>query len=331
MPDFSLTEAFSGKESSRMSNKVRWCWWNCYAPDDESFAGDEELLAIDAMEDAIAPLDDQALAIRQLITRFELCYRAADKEAERIINAIGTGFCPVEPDERSPQRQKELENCHLVLSRWCESKNVEDMNINVGSVPAYDLVSLIGEPSPLKIWQVQRIVERVGEALEPDRPYHRMALGAGDHGEPGTCPGAEYYKDNADFLERTRNTVIQDKMDGRKSKISLAMAVDLLMPCHWDFVGALVAILKAIGGDLRPAEPSGCYALNIKLSPLVDRVKIISNTLAAFWKDENVPETIDRGLLAALGAPTPAKRWLAASMDKTIRLQLSLPFDIDLS
>jgi hypothetical protein len=31
---------------------------------------------------------------------------------------------------------------------------------------------------------------------------------------------------------------------------------------------------------------------------------------------------IDRRILASLGTPTPIKCWLAASLDKTIRLQL---------
>jgi len=314
-----------------MSDKVRPCWWNCYGPDDESFLDDEELLAIDAMEDAITPLDEQTAAIRQLITRFELCYRAADEEAERIVNAISTGVLPAEAKERSPERKAELENSRRILSQWCENQNVENIDLNVGDISAEVLAGFIGEPSPLKIWQVQRIVERISEALDPNQHYYRMALDIGDYGEPGRGLVGEHYKDNADFLEKTRKTVIHDTVDGRKSKVSLAMAVDLLMPCHWDFVGALVAILKAIGGNLQPERPFACCARNVKLSPLCDRVKIISNTLGAFWKDDNGADDIDRDLLAALGEPTPVKRWLSASLDKTIRLHLSLPFDLDLS
>jgi hypothetical protein len=314
-----------------MTDKIRSCWWNCYAPDDDSFLDDKELLAIDAIEDAITPLDEQTAAIRQLITRFELCYRAADEEAERIANAVSTGSVPAESSERSPERKAELENSRRILSQWCENQNVEDVDLNVGGISAEALAGFIGEPSPLKIWQVQRIVERVGEALDPNQHYYRMAIDVGDYGEPGTGSVGEHYKDNADFLAKTRKTAIHDTLEGRKSKVSLAMAVDLLMPCHWDFVGALVAILKAIGGNLHPVEAFPCCARNVKLSPLCDRVKIISNTLGAFWKDENRVEEIDRELLAALGAPTPVKRWLAASLDKTIRLQLSLPFDVDLS
>ncbi len=109
------------------------------------------------------------------------------------------------------------------------------------------------------------------------------------------------------------------------------MAIDMLMPCHWDFVGGLVIILKAIGGDLHPDKPYTCCARNLKLSPLCDRLRTISNTLRAFWKDENTADNIDSRLLASLGENTPVKRWLAASLDKTIRLHLSLPFEIDLT
>ena len=204
------------------------------------------------------------------------------------------------------------------------------MDLNVAGISAESLMGFIGEPSPLKIWQVQRIVEKIGEALDPDQHYYRMASDVGDYGEPGTGSVGQHYKDNADFLEKTKKTAIHDTLEGRKSKVSLAMAVDLLEPCHWDFVGALVAILKAIGGNIQPEPVFACCAPNVKLSPLCDRVKIISNTLGVFWEDENRGEEIDRELLESLGEPTPVKLWLAASLDKTIRLQLSIPFDMDL-
>jgi hypothetical protein len=37
---------------------------------------------------------------------------------------------------------------------------------------------------------------------------------------------------------------------------------------------------------------------------------------------------MDRDLLALLGKPTAIKKWLAASLDKTIRLQLSPPAEL---
>lgn len=304
---------------------------NGYEPDDKSFLEDKELLAIDAMEDSIAPLDDQTKAIRQLITRFEACYHEADKEAEYIIQSIAAGHCLEQSQERPPKRKKELQNARHILSQWCKNPAIKGINLDVGGIGADELLSYIGKPSPLKIWQVERIVDKVTEALDPNCPYHRLALDLGDYGEPGAVSAGERYKDSSAFLEQTKQTIIHDTLDGRKSEVSLAMAIDLLEPCHWDFVGSLVTILKAIGGDLRSGKPLALCQRNIKLSPLCDRLRTISNTLRAFWKDKKTTEDIDRNLLTTLGKATPVKRWLAASLDKTIRLHLSLPFEVDLS
>jgi hypothetical protein len=52
---------------------------------------------------------------------------------------------------------------------------------------------------------------------------------------------------------------------------------------------------------------------------------MISNTLGIFWKDEKPAENIGRAILTSLGQATAITRWLAASMDKTMRLQLYAP------
>ena len=309
------------EQSNTNDGACRACWQNC------GVEADVEILDIDKMEDAIAPLNEQSTRIRELITRFEPCYHEADKEAERIVAAIGAGRCPEESGERPPERKKELENCRLILSRWCEDPSIRGMNLDVGGIPADELLSYIGQASPLKIWQVQRIVDKVIFALDPSRPYYNIALDLGDYGEPGGNPAGEYYKNNETFLEQTKATIIHDTVDGLKAKISLAMAIDMLEPCNWDLLGALVVLLRAIGGELHPERPYVCHARNLRLSPLFDRLGIISNTLGLFWKDNEPGEDIDRDLFASLGQATPIKRWLAASMDQTIRLQLEASSD----
>jgi hypothetical protein len=313
-----------------MNDKIRSCWLNCYGPDDKSFLNDKELLEIDAMEDSIAPLDEKTIAVRGIITRFEACYHEADKEAEYIIKSIAAGRCLEQSDERPPQRKKELENAHGILSQWCSNPDIEGINLDVGGIKADELLSFIGKANPLKIWQVERVTDRIKEALDPSQSYHRLALDIGDYGEPGTEPVGQHYKDNLEFLDQTKKTIIHDTVDGRKSKVSLAMAIDMLMPCHWDFVGALSITLKAIGGDTHPDKPFTCCARNIKLSPLCERLTIISNALGVFWKQEQTTQDIDMDILTTLGESTPVKRWLTASFDKTIRLQLSMPFEVDL-
>ena len=309
------------EERNTNEGACRASWQNC------GVQADAEMLDIDKAEDAIAPLDKQTVRIRELITRFESCYHEADKEAERIVGAIGAGRCPAESNERPPERKKELENCRLILSRWCETPAIRGMKLDVGGISADELLNAIGQASPLKIWQVQRIVDKVVSALDPGRPYHNIALDLGDYGEPGANPAGKQNEDNTVFLEQTKATIIHDTVDCQKAKISLAMAIDMLMPCNWDFVGAIVILLKAIGGELHPERPYVCHARNLRLSPLYDRLGIISNTLGIFWKGGEPGENIDRDLLASLGQATPVKRWLAASMDKTIRLQLQASSD----
>lgn len=292
-------------------------WWrNCVEE------ADDEILAIDKMVEAISPLDEQTTRIRQLITGLESCYHEADKEAERIIKAVGCGQCPEESNERPPQRKKELEDCYRILSRWCEDTAIKDIDSEFGGIHAEELLSYIGEASPLKLWQVERIVDKITEALDRNKPYHMMVFDMGDYSEPGAHPVGKHYKDAAEFLEQTKETIIHDTVDGQEARMSLAMAIDNLMPCNWDFVGSVVTLLKAIGGELNPDRPYACHSRNLKLSPLCDRLRTISNTLGVFWRDEETDEPIDRDILASLGEVTEVKRWLAASLDKTIRSQL---------
>jgi len=65
-----------------MSETLRPCWQNCFLPDDKHALKDHELAEIDAMEDSLAPLDDNAVRIRKLITCFESCYHESDRQAE---------------------------------------------------------------------------------------------------------------------------------------------------------------------------------------------------------------------------------------------------------
>jgi hypothetical protein len=306
------------------TREPRSCWQNC------SGADDDEVHLIDAMEDPLAPLDESTIQIRGLITLFEACYHEADREAEFIAAAIGAGNCPPRSNERPPQRTKELESARDILSAWCHNPTIRSLDRDVGGIRAQELSGFLGEPSPLKIWQATRVVNRISHALDPDHAYHNLALNVGPYGEPGAGTVGERYRDSLAFWQQTRETVIHDTVEGRESGVSLAFAIDLLMPCGWDFVESLATILKAIGGDLHPHRPMACCARNLRLSPLYDRLWTISNTLNAFWKGETAAGDIDRRLLTSLGASTPVKRWLAASLDKTIRLHLTQPFDMEL-
>jgi len=70
-------------------------------------------------------------------------------------------------------------------------------------------------------------------------------------------------------------------------------------------------LVKAIGSDLHPNRYFACCERNVLSTPLRDRLKVISNTLGAFWKNEETEEQIDDSLLALLGTGTPVKCWPA--------------------
>jgi hypothetical protein len=305
-----------------MSVTSRPSWQNCLLADDENLLKDEELAAINAMEDSIAPLAADAVRIRELITGFESCYHEADGQAELIVRAIGTGRPPDESGERPRGRKQQLQNCREILSAWCEDALDQVTDRDVGGIPAEGLTAFLGDRTPLKKWQVRRIIDKVTAALDQSRPYHNMVLNVDEYGERRDEPAESHYRDDSDYLIKTAETVIHDTVDGQEAEISLALAIDRLTPCNWNFVGNLVVLLKAIGSDLHPDGCFACCERNILSTPLHGRLKVISNTLGAFWKNEETEAQTDDGLLALLGTATPVKCWLAACLDKTIRLQL---------
>jgi hypothetical protein len=299
-----------------MAESKHLCWVNCCDLEDNEFLSDQERIAIDRMQASLEPLNANITAIRQLITRFESCYHEADKEAKLIIKAIGSEQCPTESDTRPPQRQKELENAKDILSAWLDQTLDKVTNLKIGDISANELIFFLGKQTPLKTWQTQRIVDKIGQVLNPNEPYYNLALS-------GEAPPESYYKDNLDYLRKTREIIIHDTVEGQKAEMSLAIAIDLIMPCHWDFVGYLCAILKAINGQLAPAKPLTCCARNLYLSPLFDKLKTISDTLGAYCHNREIQGNIDRNIYTLLGEKTAVKCWLTASLDKTIRYQLN--------
>ena len=307
-----------------MRNKLRSCWQNCGLLDDQSLLEDEEIIGIDAIEDSITPLDDNTINMRGLITRFSSCYHEADKEAERIIQAIGSGQPPVESKERPPQRKRELQNSLDILLAWCEGDSAICPALDVGGIRADELVTCLGKPTNLKIWQVQRVIDKLRQALDSSYSYHNMALDIDGYGQPIDIKAEEHYKDHLDFLNQTTAAMINYTLNGKKSQMPLALAIDLFRPCNWNFVGNLVIILKSIAGDLHTDKPFAPCCLNAKLTPLRNRLRIISNTLKTFCEGREKDKHADGNILALLGAKTDQKHWLAASFDRTIRLKQGL-------
>ncbi len=316
--------------TSNAAQPLSESWWeNCpNQPDDET-------RAIDALEDSIGPLDDDTKRIRRLIRSLESCHHKAARWVELIIEAIGAGSTTKGPGKRPPGQTHKMERVWhyaiAALEAWRAGSPADSIDLDVGGVPAGELVALIGERTPLREWQVGRVVSKIREfdaypRVHRDAIFRHVGLvEAGTEYESiivDQCP--DYYKEHAEFWKATAQTVIHDTVDEEPATISLAEAIDHLWPCHWDFLGNLKIVLGAIGGDLHPERPYAACARNIKRAPIRGGMCVIADTLRAFCGDEPGADGIDEAILGTLGKKTPVKHWLAASFEKTLRLHLDL-------
>jgi hypothetical protein len=316
-----------------MTTSCRLWWRNC------ALEADSEILSIDRIEDHIAPIDPDIAKIRELISSLELCHHKAERWVGNIIKAIGAGETRKGLGTRSPGQQhpaeKVWQNACAALSAWCAGCPSTEVDVSIDTVPASQLLGCLGERSPLKEWQVQRVVEKIRSAIhrpqsadDPTAQYVWILLGGGAYeiAYRNQCP--ENYREHEDFWLTTVRTIIHDTENGDEADLSLGLAIDMLWPCHWRFVENLRIVLEAIGGRLNPEKPFAACGRNITLLPVRRRMVIVSNTLGAFCSDPESNEEVDRDLLELLGEPTQVKKWLVASLDKTIRLQLNPPADL---
>jgi hypothetical protein len=296
-------------------------------------------MAIDEMEDHLAPVGANVSKIRELISSLELCHHKADRWVYNTLEAIGAEQTTKGLGTRSPDQQHAREavwqHACAALSAWCAGCPGTKIDLSIDTIPASQLLACLGERSPLKEWQAQRVIEKIRSVIhwprsgdDPAAQYVWMLLGDGEYecAYLDQCP--EHYKEHEKFWETTARTIIHDTEHGDEADLSLALAIDMLWPCHWGFVENLRIVLDAIGGKLNAEKPFAACGRNISLSPIRHQMEIVSNTLKVFCGNPEPDEEVDRDLLALLGKPTDEKKWLTASLDKTIRLQLIPPAEV---
>jgi len=316
-----------------MTTSCRSRWRNC------ARQADSEILAIDRMEDHLAPVDPDVEKIRELISTLELCHHKAERWVGNIIQAIATGETRKGLGTRSPGQQhpaeKVWQNACAALSRWSAGSPSTKVDLDIGTLPASLLLACLGERSALKEWQVQRVIEKIRSTIhwpqscdDPTAQYRWILLTGGEYeaAYSNECPG--YYREHEDFWLKTVRTLIHDTENGDEADLSLGLAIDLLMPCHWGFVENLRIVLDAIGGRLNPGKPFAACGRNIILVPIRRRMEIVSNTLKVYCGAPELNQELDKDLLALLDEPSEVKRWLATSLEKTIRLQLNPPVEL---
>jgi len=309
-------------------------WWrNC------ALEADAEMLAIDRLEDDLAPPDANVAKIRGLISCLELCHHKVDRWISHILEAIATGETRKGLGTRSPGQchpaEEVWQNACASLSAWCAGCPSPSVDLTIDTVPGSRMLASLGERSPLKEWQVQRVIEKIRSLIhwpqsgdDPTAQYVWILLSGGEYeiAYRSRCP--EHYKEHEDFWLATVRTIIHDTVDGDEAALSLGLAIDMLWPCHWRFVENLQMVLEAIGGKLNFEKPFAACGRNITLLPIRGRMEVVSNTLKVFCGEPESDREVDQEMLALLGKPTDVKRWLAASLDKTIRHQLSPPAEL---
>jgi hypothetical protein len=300
---------------------------------------DAEMQAINRMEDALAPVDPAIARVRGLITGLELCHHEAERRVANMIEAIGRGETTKGLGTRSSRHEHPAErgwqHACAAFSAWCAGCPVERIDHAVGDVRASELLAGLGERSPLKEWQVQRVIERIRGSIHWPRPledptarYAWLLLGPGSDELAYLTACPEQYGEHEAFWQATARTIIRDMVDGEEAGLSPGLAIDMLWPCHWDFVGNLRIVLAAIGGDLRPTRPFAACGRNIGRMPVRRRMQAVAGTLRVFCGERVSESSVDDDLLARLGEASDERRWLAESLRKTIRLQLDPPTEV---
>jgi hypothetical protein len=316
-----------------MTMSCRSWWQNC------ALKADAEILEIDKMEDKIAPISPPVSKIRELISTLELCHFKSERRVNNIIRAIGTGRFKTDTATSSANQylhiKKGWQNACAALSAWCAGCPNTAIEIYPDANNTSQILASLGARSPLKEWQVQRVIEKIQQTIfwpqsaeNPAAHYEWILLEGDEYGLSYRTECPIYYQEHQDFWLETVRTIIFDTENGKNAELSLGLAIDMLWPCHWGFLENLQIVIAAIGGKLFPERPFAACGRNIKLLPINHRMGLISNTLRIFCGDSGANKGVDRRLLENLGTPTRIKKWLAASLDKTIRLQLNPPAEL---
>jgi len=312
----------------RTSSCREW-WANC------GVEADDEMRDIDRLEDELSPLPENVTRIRKLISTFELCHHKAERWVMNIIEAIGEGDTAKGLGTRSAGElhpaERDWINACTALSAWCAGRPASSVELMIGDRSASSLLNKLGQRSALKEWQVQRLVERIREFIGWPRSMHHedsvyvfMEECGADFEPPrgAVCP--EYYREHEDFWKQTMQARIHDTVDGEAGDFSLAVAIDVMFPCNWNFVDNLDIILGGIGGELHSARPLAVCARNVRYAPIRERMRTVCRTLQSSLQNQRSEYDVDSAVLELLGDITGPQKWLVASLDKTIRLQLGM-------
>lgn len=313
-------------------------WWrNCAG------VPDAETETLDRIEHQLDSVPEHVWRTRELIAMLEMCHHKAQRWVEHIVDAIGTERPEGGLGSRTEGQHHPIENMWQaacdVLSAWCEGRLDGVRELAVVEKSSAELISALSSRTELKQWQVRRVEARIRSFIGWPHAEHiqgipyvpLMETGSGYTSVLRTdCPPE--YSDQEALWQRTVQTIVHDQRpkepeDGllhlASPNLSLAVAIDMLMPCNWNFAENLHTLLAAIGGQTELRAPFAACGRHIRRAPVRAGMIDLCRALHAYGTHvENSPATQEVGL--RLGSVTPARSWLVASLAKTIRLQLDI-------
>jgi hypothetical protein len=136
-----------------------------------------------------------------------------------------------------------------------------------------------------------------------------------------------YFAGSLDMLSKARSQTLQvrPEVDGQVQEYSLALVLGLLNSCnkfYFQFLFALFELLDAPDEDRVLPSP---FCGNLSQGRHRRYYRAINALRQYLGKPPEGSLPGDEALLARLGDPTEVKRWLVASLEKTLREQTPRP------
>lgn len=308
-------------------------WWN-----NVTNVPDEEILAIDALEDKLIFASDvgrkRVFDIRKQIGRLEICHFKVMRYITRIIYAIkhldeeDPHPCPSVGEDINREWLKGWNAVLDYLEHWVnhgpnlggiyakEDKIITSKLAN----PAFHRVSLqeineiLGEPSESKKWQVRFIIDYMRSRLDAffnNPPQSRYSVMKHRHEELIM----QYRNDNPTYWESLENLPIPHHPRDLLFGGLLHDWGYFVCEVNINYMNDLLTILGAIGnGSEYKFRGCGYKSLNLEVF-----LKKIVLKLRAFLETGGDQANEMEGVRKLLGERTPTREWLVASLEKTIR------------
>ena len=297
-------------------------WWkNCETTDVET-------RELDKLESALAPLPKHVRETRALISDIECCHHKVDRWVDLIVDAIGSG----KPSGGLGTRAAGDRHPKEVLWSSISDELNAWLGRHIGEVRPVIRVAL-GARNDIKVWQVKRVEHRIRSHVGwPEADDYVFLVDPMTVDLSSTvCPDA--FKDDEVLWRKTVDTILQETSKSHldeggyiskegyltSANISLAVAIDMLWPCNWNFEKNVLTVLESIGGKTKFERPYAACARNICRVPIRSELEELADSLEGY----GTGEFDDRSPIhRRLGSSSVEKRWLSRSLAKTIRLQL---------